>query len=183
MKDMTQQNLINSFGGESMAHMRYMNFANTAEKEDYPSFARLFRAIAHAEYVHAGDHYKELDHLEEGIVANSMGAFGPGDTAKNLQLGIDGETFEITEMYPSYIQVAEFQEEKGAVRTFKWALTTEKEHKKLFERAKEAVDDGNDLELDDVQVCEVCGYTLEGEAPDECPTCGAKKEKFTTFEA
>lgn len=180
---MTQQNLVNSFGGESMAHMRYKYFATTAEKEGYTSVARLFRAIAHAEYVHAGDHYGELDHLEEGIVTNSMGAFGPGDTAKNLQLGIDGETFEITEMYPVYIQVAEFQDEDGAVRTFEWALTTEKEHLKLFKRAKEAVDEGEDVELDDVQVCEVCGYTLDGDAPDKCPTCGAKKEKFTAFEA
>jgi rubrerythrin len=86
-------------------------------------------------------------------------------------------------MYPVYIKTAEFQEEKGAVRTFKWALTTEKEHLKLFKRAKDAVDGGDDVELDDVQVCEVCGYTLEGEAPDKCPTCGAKKEKFKTFEA
>ncbi len=182
MKQMTQQNLINAFGGESMAHMRYLHFSNTAQKEGYPNVARLFKAISHAEYIHAGDHYKEIKHLNGGFVANSMGAFGPGDTYKNLGLGIDGETFEINEMYPTYIQTAKFQEEGGAVRTFQWSLSTEKEHKRLFEKAKTAVDNNKDVELVDVQVCSVCGYTLEGGAPDKCPICGAKKEKFVTFE-
>lgn len=179
---MTQKNLINAFGGESMAHMRYLHFAKKAESENYKNVARLFRAISYAEYIHAGDHYQELKSLDEGIVANSMGAFGPGDTQKNLGLGIDGETFEITEMYPAYIEVAQFQEEKGAVRTFEWSLKTEKEHKKLFEKAKQAVEAGNDVDLDAVQVCEVCGYTLEGDAPDKCPVCSAKKEKFKSFQ-
>ncbi|TXT63437.1 MAG: Rubrerythrin-2 [Promethearchaeota archaeon] len=182
MKQMTEQNLINAFGGESMAHMRYLHFANTAEKEGYSNVARLFRAISHAEYIHAGDHYREIDHLNDGLVANSMGAFGPGDTLKNIQLGIDGETFEIMEMYPVYIETARFQGENGAVRTFEWALNTEKEHKKLYEKAKKAVEAGDDVELDSVQVCEVCGFTLEGDAPDKCPICGAKREKFKSFE-
>ncbi|MBD3195315.1 MAG: Rubrerythrin-2 [Candidatus Lokiarchaeota archaeon] len=182
MKDMTQQNLVNAFGGESMAHMRYRHFAYTAEREGFTNVARLFRAIAHAEFIHAGDHYRELKHLEEGIVANSMGAFAIGDTLKNIGLGIAGETFEINEMYPVYIQTAKFQKEDGAVRTFEWALNTEKQHKKLYEKAEEAVKEGNDVNVDSIQVCEVCGYTLEGEIPEECPICGAKKDKFTSFE-
>jgi rubrerythrin len=181
MKKMTQQNLINAFGGESMAHMRYLHFANRADKDNYSNVARLFRAVSHAEYVHAGDHYKELAHLAEGLVADSMGAFGPGDTAKNLQLAVDGETFEIEEMYPTYIEVAELQEEKGAVRSFGWAFASEKLHLQLFLRAREAVEQGSDVELGGVQVCEVCGYTLEGDPPDKCPVCGAKKDKFTEF--
>ena len=80
MKAMTQQNLINAFGGESQAHVRYLYFANQADRENFANVARLFRAIAHAAYVHAGDHYAELAHFEEGIVANSMAAFGPGDS-------------------------------------------------------------------------------------------------------
>lgn len=179
---MTEQHLINAFGGESQANMRYRHFAIQAEKEQYPNVARLFRAIAHAEFIHAGDHYRELKHLNGGHVANSMAAFGPGDTAKNLGLAIAGETFEIEEMYPTYIKVADFQDEKGAKRTFEWSYATEKEHKKLFEKAKNAVDEGNDVDLDAVQVCEVCGFTLEGEAPDQCPVCKAKKEKFTSFD-
>ncbi|MCB2182439.1 MAG: rubrerythrin family protein [Desulfobulbaceae bacterium] len=181
MKQITEQNMINAFGGESMAHMRYQHFAVQAEKENFTSVARLFMAIAQAEYVHAGDHYRELKHLDGGFVANSMGAFGPGNTSKNLQLAIAGETFEIEEMYPTYIEVAKFQNEKGAQRSFEWSYTTEKTHKALFEKAAQAVDKGEDMELGPVQVCSVCGYTLEGEAPDTCPLCKAKGEMFDEF--
>ncbi|NIQ37348.1 MAG: Rubrerythrin-2 [Proteobacteria bacterium] len=182
MKQITEQHLINAFGGESQAHMRYLHFANQAEKDNLPSVARLFRAVAHAEFVHAGDHYRELRHLNGGFVANSMAAFGPGDTQKNLELAIAGETFEITEMYPAYIEVSKLQGEKGAQRTFEFAYGTEKMHKVLYEKAKAAVDGGRDVELGPVQVCEVCGYTLEGDAPDKCPLCSAKKESFTPFQ-
>ena len=183
MKKMTQQNLINAFGGESMAHMRYLHFADRAQQENCPNVARLFQAIAHAEVIHAGDHFEEISHLDGGFVANSMGAFGPGDTKKNLSLAIAGETFEIEEMYPTYIEVAKFQEEKGAQRTFQWAFGTEKMHKQLFEKAAQAVNDDHDVELGAVQICQVCGYTLEGDAPDKCPLCGVSKEKFTAFES
>ncbi len=181
MKLSTQQNMINAFGGESQANMRYLHFATQAEKENFPNVARLFRAIARAEYIHAGDHYRCLKHLDGGFVANSMAAFGPGDTSKNLKLAIAGEEFEITEMYPAYIEVAKFQGEKDAQRSFEWSYGTEIEHKKLFEKAKQAVDGGSDVELGPVQVCEVCGYTVEGDAPDICPLCKSPKEKFTAF--
>ncbi len=181
MKKMTEQNLINAFGGESQAHMRYLHFADQAEKENFTNVSRLFRAIAHAEYVHAGDHYAELKHLDGGFVANSMAAFGPGDTKKNLGLAIAGEVFEITEMYPAYIEVAKYQQETGAQRSFQWAYGTEKKHRELFEKANDAVSSSQDVELGPVQVCEVCGYTLEGDAPDKCPLCSALKESFTAF--
>jgi rubrerythrin len=181
MKQMTQQNMINAFGGESMANMRYRHFANQARKENYPNAARLFDAVSHAEFIHAGDHYREIKHLNEGIVANSMGAFGPGDTAKNLGLAIAGETFEIEEMYPAYMEIAKLQEEKSAYRSFEWSYKTEKKHKELFEKAKKAIDNAEDVQLDDIQVCEVCGYTLEGEAPDKCPVCNAPKNKFKKY--
>ncbi len=181
MRMMTEQNLINAFGGESQAHMRYLHFANQAEKEKLSNVTRLFRAIAHAEYIHAGDHYRELRHLDGGFVANSMAAFGPGDSKKNLKLAVAGETFEIEEMYPAYIEVAKFQGEKGAQRSFEWSYASEKLHKQLFEKALESVNSGKDVELGPIQVCEVCGYTLEGEAPDRCPVCNALKDKFTEF--
>lgn len=181
MKKMTEQNLINAFGGESQAHMRYRHFGEKAEEEGFTQVARLFRAISHAEYVHAGDHYRELSHLKGGFVANSMAAFGPGDTRKNLDLSIAGEEYEINEMYPTYIEVAKFQGERGAQRSFEWSYSTEKLHKELFEKARGAVEKGEDVELKAVQVCAVCGYTLEGEAPDHCPLCSAAKEKFKSF--
>jgi rubrerythrin len=179
---MTEQHLINAFGGESMAHMRYLHFGIQAAKEGYGNVARLFRAIAHAEFIHAGDHYREVRHLKGGYVANSMGAFGPGDTEKNLQLAIDGETYEIEEMYPSYIEIAKMQGEKEAQRSFEWSYATEKKHRKLFKDALKQVEKGNDPEVGPIQVCEVCGYTLEGEAPDVCVVCNAKKDKFTAFD-
>ncbi|WP_024335103.1 rubrerythrin family protein [Desulfotignum balticum] len=181
MKQMTQQNMINAFGGESMANMRYRHFAIQAQKENYPNVARLFEAVSHAEFIHAGDHYREIKHLNEGVVANSMGAFGPGDTAKNLGLAVDGETFEIEEMYPAYMEIAKLQEEKSAYRSFEWSYKTEKKHKELFEKAKKAVGNATDVQLDDVQVCKVCGYTLEGEAPDTCPVCNAQKKEFEKY--
>ena len=182
MRDVTQQNMINAFGGESMANMRYLHFADKADKDELVHVARLFAAIAFAEYIHAGDHYKELRHLDSGFAANSMGAFGPGNTAKNLGLAIAGETYEIEEMYTAFMEVAKLQGEKSAYRSFDWSYQTEKMHKALFEKAKAAVDKGEDVNLDTIQVCEVCGYTLEGEAPDECPVCGASKDRFRSFD-
>jgi rubrerythrin len=181
VKQITRQNLINAFGGESQAHMRYLHFAEIAGKQQYPNMARLWRAIAHAEYVHAGHHYRELAHLDGGFVANSMAAFGPGDTIKNLKLSIAGEAFEIEEMYPVYIETAKLQQESGAQKSFEWSYATEKVHKQLFEQALSVIEKGSDIDLGPVQVCEVCGYTLEGGAPGVCPLCKAKREKFTEF--
>ncbi|EKD27216.1 MAG: nigerythrin [uncultured bacterium] len=181
MKKMTEQNLINAFGGESQAHMRYLIFVEQAKKEKYPQVARLFNAISYAEYIHAGDHYNELRHLDGGFVANSMAAFGPGDTNKNLKLAIAGEEFEIKEMYPVYIETARFQEEKNAMRSFEWSYGTEIEHKKLFEKALVAVKEKKDAELGPIHVCKVCGYTIEGELPDNCPLCKVSKDKFVTY--
>ncbi len=84
-------------------------------------------------------------------------------------------------MYPTYIQTAEFQGEKSAKRSFEWSYETEKMHKALFEKAKQSVDSGKDVELGAVQVCDVCGYTLEGDAPERCPVCNATRDKFTAF--
>lgn len=182
MRQTTEQNMIDAFGGESMANMRYRHFSARADKDGFGNVARLFEAIAHAEYIHAGDHYRELRHLDAGRVAGSMGAFGPGDTAKNLGLAVAGETYEIEEMYPSFMEIATLQREKTAHRSFEWSYETEKMHKALFEKAKASVEQGKDPELGPIQVCEVCGYTLEGEAPDKCPVCGAAKQKFKAFE-
>lgn len=181
MRKMTEQNMINAFGGESQAFMRYTHFASLADKEGYPNAGRLFRAIAHAETIHARSHYETLKHLNGGFVANSAATFGPGETIKNLDIALMGEEFEINEMYPVFIEVAKFQKENDAQRSFEWAFGTEKMHKKLFDKAKDAVNNNNDPKLDTIQVCSVCGYTLKGEAPDTCPLCDATKEKFEKF--
>jgi len=181
MHDMTASHLRSAYGGESMAHMRYIKWAAVAEKEGFPNVARLFRAISYAEEVHATNHFVELRNQTGAFSVTSEAGFGIGSTSENLQGGIDGEQFEINEMYPVYVEVATFQGEKGALRSFKYALSAEKIHAAMFQQAKQAVDAGKDIELGPVQICCVCGYTTEGEIPDKCPVCGATHDKFKTF--
>ena len=182
MHPMTAANLRNAHGGESMAHMRYMIWGSRAEKEGYGNVARLFRAIASAETVHAGNHFRELKDEAGDELCASKAVFGLAGTSQNLQGGIDGESFEITEMYPAYLEVAKFQDEEGAQRSFHYALSAEKEHAALFKKAKESVDSGRDAEVGAVRVCSVCGWTHDGDLPDTCPICGAKRDKFWSFE-
>lgn len=167
MHNMTKANLEAAFAGESQAHMKYLIFADQAEKDGFPNVARLFRATAYAEQVHATSHFKVLKKLS--------------DTSANLQTGIDGETFEVEEMYPAYHAVAELQEESGAERSTRWAQEAEKEHAILYTDAKAAVDNAGDIKGEQVYVCSACGWTGLGEPPDNCPIYNAKKERFKIF--
>ncbi len=167
MRKMTEDNLKGAFAGESQAHMRYLIFANKAEEEGRPNIARLFRAIAYAEQVHATNHHSSLGLL--------------GTTADNLQVATEGETHEVEEMYPAFKAVAELQGERGALQSFHFALEAEKIHAGMYQKAKQAVESGDDARLGDVYICSVCGHTVEGEAPDRCPICGATKDKFRKF--
>ena len=167
MHKMTQGNLEAAFAGESQAHVKYLAFAAKAEKEGFPNVARLFKAVAYAEQVHATNHFKALGNL--------------GKTAANLEAAIGGENYEVDEMYPAFIAVAQVQGEKGAVRSNEWAMEAEKIHAEMYGAAKVAVEGGKDAEVGQVYVCELCGWTGEGEPPDECPLCKAKKDKFVTF--
>ncbi len=179
MREMTESNLHDAFAGESQANMRYRIYAEIADTGGYPNVARLFRAVSYAEKVHATNHLRRMPNKEGSFSGSNP--YGIGNTVENLQAGIDGERFEIEEMYPAYKKVADFQEEASAKQSFNWALQAEKIHAKMFEDAKESVSEGEDIDLEEVQVCSQCGYTTEGEAPDECPICGAKKEKFKEF--
>lgn len=182
MHKATAANLRNAHGGESMAHMRYLIWGDLAEKQGFPNAARLLRAIASAERVHATNHFRELKDQFGDALCTSMAVFGAGTTSLNLQGGIDGETYEITEMYPTYLESARYQGEKGAQLSFHYALEGEKTHRALFQKAKEAVDSGGeDVPLGPVRVCTVCGWTYEGDMPDKCPVCGASKDKINTF--
>ncbi|MBI4294825.1 MAG: rubrerythrin family protein [Chloroflexi bacterium] len=167
MKKITEANLNNAYAGESMAHMRYSIYSDVAEQEGLPNVSRLFRAIAFAEKVHATNHYRELRNI--------------GESPRNLQIAIDGETFEVEEMYPSYRAVAELQGEKGALRSTDWALQAEKIHAAMYRNAREATLRGQDVTLGTVHICQVCGHTVEGEAPDQCPVCQSLKDKFRAF--
>lgn len=167
MHEMTERFLNDAFAGESMAHMKYACFADRAEAEGLNELARMFRAIAYAEKVHAGNHLEVLGGLKSA--------------SENLQACIDGETFEVDEMYPVYNAAAKLQDEADAVRSTHYALEAEKIHAEWYTKAKGAVDKGEDVKVGAIQICSVCGHTREGEAPDKCPICGASKDKFKQF--
>jgi len=167
MRAMTEANLKAAFAGESQAHMRYLIFADRAEKDGKSNVARLFRAIAFAEQIHATKHYRTLGQVK--------------DTAPNLQVAIEGETYEVEEMYPAYKAVAELEGEKGAVQATDWALQAEKTHAQLYKKAKGSVEQGADLELSAVYICDVCGHTMFGSRPDKCPVCNAGGEHYRQF--
>ncbi len=168
MKKMTKKSLEEAFAGESMAHMKYLIFAETAEKEGKKNIAKLFRAIAYAEFVHAKNHARNLGYI--------------GNTVSNLEAAIGGETFEVEEMYPAYLAIARLQNEKGAEMSFNYAIEAEKIHSKMYAEAKSAAEKGEDAEIESVYVCPICGYTHIGkEPPERCPVCNALGEKFVKF--
>ncbi|MFP4105733.1 MAG: rubrerythrin family protein [Phycisphaerae bacterium] len=183
MHDMTAANLRSAFGGESQAHMRYLIWGNKAEKDGFPHVARMFRAISRAEQAHATGHFKALRNVEGAFDVTSAAGFGLGTTSNNLAGAIEGETFEINEMYPAYLEVAKMQDVKGAQQSMTYALSAEKIHAAWFTKAKKSVDDGKDFEIGTIQICPVCGHTMEGEAPDQCPICKAKGSLYIEFAA
>lgn len=167
MHKMTQQNLQNAFSGESQAHMKYLIFSTIAEKEGKPNIARLFKAISYAEEVHAANHLKALGMINK--------------TVDNLDIAICGETFEIEEMYPVYNNDAKFQGEKEAEKSMHYALEAEKIHAHMYKNAKDTAAKDKDINIGDIQICSVCGYTVEGDSPEYCPVCGAKRSVFKKF--
>jgi rubrerythrin len=167
MKKMTEEFLKNALAGESQAHVKYAAFAEKAQQESLPNVARLFKANSYAEQVHATNHFRTLG--------------GIGKTAENLAAAVAGETFEVTEMYDAYLVVAAHQGEKAAHMMFSAASKAEEVHAALYKRAQDAVAAGKDLGASAIQVCAVCGFTLEGDAPDKCPVCNAPKDKFVKF--
>jgi rubrerythrin len=181
MKDMTAANLRSAFGGESMAHLRYTVWASAAGKAGSPNVARLLTAVAHSERIHAWNHFSALRAAPGDFQVVAGAGFGMGSVAEILGGAAGGETFEIDEMYPAYITVAEAQGEERAVRTMHRAMEAEKVHNALFVRAKADVEAGGDARIGVIHVCDNCGWTLEGDAPDTCPICGAAKEMFIAF--
>jgi len=166
MREMTKKFLGDAFAGESQAHMKYLIFAGKAREEGFENVARLFEAIGFAELVHARNHLQALGQVTT--------------TVENLQKAIDGETYEVEEMYPAFKAVAELQNESSAVRSMRFALEAEKIHASMYTRAKQAVEEGRDLELEKIYICEVCGYTTESK-PERCPVCGAGSDRFREF--
>ena len=158
----TLKNLKDGFVAESQAHQRNLAFAIKAEQEDYPQMARLFRAIAEAEGIHAFNHLRLLG--------------GVDDTQSNLEAAFERENVAIN-AYPEFIKKANEEGNAAVARIFTYSRDVEREHAKLYKKALEHMVRETDSEY---YVCTVCGYVSDGELPDECPVCGAPKDKFKT---
>ncbi|TFG24593.1 MAG: rubrerythrin family protein [Promethearchaeota archaeon] len=163
-----EEGLKEAFAGESQANRKYLAFAEKADKDGFPQVAKLFRAAAAAETVHAHNHLKVLG--------------GVKSTIENLKAAVEGENYEFTSMYPEFIEAAKAKGNKAAERTFNFANEVEKIHHKLYENAVKTVESGKDLKKQDIHICPVCGYTHEGPLPDKCPVCGAPKKVFKKIE-
>jgi len=162
----TEQFLKEAFSGESQANRKYLAFAAKADQEGFPQVARLFRAAAAAETVHAHSHLKALN--------------GIHSTRENLQTAISGETHEFKTMYPEMIEAAKAEGQKAAERSFNFANLVEKVHAQLYQKLLDSL--GKSQENYFYYICPVCGYTAEKEPPGICPVCGTKGEMFKKIE-
>ena len=157
----TKQNLMDAFAGESQANRKYLAYADKAEKEGFGQVAKLFRAAAHAETIHAHAHLRLAGKI--------------GDTLANLEDAVAGETHEFSHMYPEMIKDAENEGNKAAASYMKWVNSVEEVHANLYKKALAA---GGKTESVDYYVCTVCGYTHEGPHDGPCPVCNAAAKAF-----
>ena len=160
----TAENLRAAFSGESQAITTYLAFARRAEQEGHTHVAKLFRAAAMAETVHARNHLEAMEAVKS--------------TQDNLEEAIAGEKMEHKRMYPEFIEQAKREKEFEAVRTFEWARKVEMIHESLYKSALDALQDDGNTQVTEYFVCQVCGFTAEGEAPQKCPVCGSLQTKF-----
>ena len=160
----TIDNLQTAFAGESQANRKYMAFAKKADQEGFPQIARLFRAAAAAETVHANNHFRALE--------------GVKGTAENLQVAIGGENYEVVTMYPPMLAEAQAAGDKRAALSFKYALEVEKVHEELYRQAAEVLGNGKDMPETEYYVCPVCGYTHAGPVAGRCPVCNTPGERY-----
>jgi len=164
----TKTNLQEAFAGESQANRKYTFFAEKAGEAGNKQVARLFRATAEAETVHARNHLRVLGEIKT--------------EKENLQAAVGGENYEFTTMYPAMIEQAQKENNKEAVRSFEHANKVEEIHHKLFQAALKNVEAGKPVKEMVYYVCPVCGNTVEGSAPDKCPICWTPGSKFKKIE-
>lgn len=164
----TRETLQEAFAGESQANRRYLFFAEKADKEGHPQIARLFRAAAESETIHARNHLRVMGGIKS--------------TKENLEEAASGEQYEFTKMYPGFIEQAKAEKNGDAETSFDWANKVEKIHHGLYQKALEAIKSGQEPKGEPYFVCQGCGYTVGGEAPERCPVCGAPKSRFKKVE-
>ena len=160
----TNDNLQEAFAGESQANRRYLFFAEKADEAGDKQVGRLFRAAAEAETVHARNHLRVLGEIKSD--------------RENLEAAVGGENYEFTEMYPNFIEQAQAENNQAAESSFDLANKVEQIHHRLFQGALSSLESGKSLKDAPYFVCQVCGNTVEGEAPERCPICGAPRSKF-----
>ncbi|MCF7954171.1 MAG: rubrerythrin family protein [Phycisphaerae bacterium] len=166
MKSM--EDLQDAFAGESQANRKYLVFAKKADSEGLPQIAKLFRAAAAAETIHALAHLRAMDVV--------------GTTRENLAGAMSGEEFEFTDMYPKFIEDARADDNKRALVSFKNAMAVEQVHFSLYNEAAKQVAEGKDLAERKIYVCSVCGNTVLDNVPEKCPVCGVPASKFDEIE-
>ncbi|MCK4999350.1 MAG: rubrerythrin family protein [Anaerohalosphaera sp.] len=160
----TKDNLQAAFAGESQANRKYQAFARRADKESFVQVAKLFRAAAESETIHANNHMRAMDSVKS--------------TAENLQSAITGEETEFKQMYPKFIEEAQSEGANAALMSFKNAMAVEQVHYSLYIEALKKINQGEDMQPAKIYVCRVCGHTDVGELPDKCPVCNASADKY-----
>ncbi len=160
----TLDNLKDAFAGESQANRKYLAFAKKADQDGFKQVAKLFRAAAEAETIHAHAHLRVMGGIKS--------------TAENLQVAVEGEGYEYQSMYPKFLEEAKAEGNAAASKTFEFALAAEKVHHDLYVKALASVKAGKDEPEATIYLCPVCGNLEIGTAPDACPICGVKKDRF-----
>lgn len=164
----TKDNLKAAFAGESQANRKYLAFAKKADTEGYPQIAKLFRAAAAAETVHAHNHLRILGGIKS--------------TAENVAEALEGETYEFKTMYPEMLEDAAVEEENQASWSFNIANEVEKIHAGLYQKAAKALKANKDMDKVTYYVCKVCGNTVEGQPAENCPICNAPPSAFNKID-
>jgi rubrerythrin len=160
----SMEDLQAAFAGESQANRKYLAFAEKADREGFPQAAKLFRAAAAAETIHAMSHLRTMGGIQT--------------TAENLAEAAAGEKYESTTMYPEFLKDAEAEGEKAARLSFDKAYKAEIVHEKLYREMIADLQKGGSF---DFYLCPVCGYIEKGSAPEKCPLCGTPKDRFEKF--
>jgi rubrerythrin len=179
----TIENLKAAYNGESTASAKYAAFAEKAKAEGFDTVAVMFMATSKSESIHASNHLKALEKLGEKVSGPQLGTFNVLTTTENLADAIKGETYEINTMYPGFIAEAEKEKAKDAVKSFSWAVDTEKKHAAFYQKALDAISKGSETGLSlSWQVCPTCGNTYESASvPTACDFCMTSKSKFIVF--
>jgi rubrerythrin len=130
----THGNLKDAFAGESQANRRYLYFAKVADVEGQPDIAGLFRDTAEGETGHAHGHLDYLKRVGDPATGEPI-----GDSVKNLKASIAGETYEYTQMYPSFAKTAREEGFEEIAEWFETLARAERSHAGRFQKGLDSL--------------------------------------------